>query len=100
MNISFENLNKVKRSFERLVEKNNILDADYPFFNTYMWLNKKDNGEQEEILFSSGYRTQFLAREMADQSNADPKIANAPENQIVWLGVLDGSRTMIPAKKY
>lgn len=98
MNISFENLGKVRKSFEKLVERNNILDADYPYFNAYTWLNKEPGGN-EEILFSAGYRSPHLAREMSDNSNAEPTIANAGENDVAWLGVFDASRIMIPGRK-
>lgn len=103
MNIAYENLARVKKSFEAWVERSNILESDYPFYdypfyNAYVWLNQKP-GKPEEILFSSGYRSFHLAAEMAETSNANPTIANAGENDVMWLGVLDASKVMIPTRR-
>ncbi len=91
MIILTENLPKVKRSFEQALEKNNIMDLEFPFFNAYVWLN--DGGD--EVIFSAGYRSFRLAQESADTSHFDQRVANASENNVKWLGILDCSRAQI-----
>jgi hypothetical protein len=91
--ITAENLFKVKKAFEAYVEKNNILDSEFPCFNAYQWENKKNR--PDHIIFSCGYRTVSLAQEFSEQSYYEPKIGNASENDIKWLGVSDASRVYI-----
>ncbi len=90
MNISQDNLDKVKKDFEHKVKYGKMgIDSDYPYYNAYDY--------KGEIIFSKPYQNYNMACEMADQEyyKEIPQVWNSFDCRVKGVGVLRTDRFYI-----